>query len=126
MLLNGYLFLNIGVSVMAKENELERLEEFVATLLSKFNDMQGKNREMGERLQRRDATIENLEDELASMKDERGDISTRVSSLIGKIEEWESASGDSEEEDAAADPSEDKGADSGVQGNLFSAEAQNA
>jgi len=110
---------------MAKENEMERLEEFVSTLLSKFNDLQDENRELNERLQRREATIETLEEDLASMKDERGDISTRVSSLIGKIEEWESTSGSSKEDDVE-DASEEKSSDSGVQGNLFSAEAQNA
>ena len=107
---------------MSKENELERLEGFVATLLEKFNALQGVNKELNERILRRDASIETLQDELATMKDERGDISSRVSSLIGKIEEWESTSGvDEESEDAESD---EEAADSGVQGDLFSNESQ--
>ncbi len=107
---------------MSKENELERLEGFVATLLEKFNVLQRVNKELNERIQRRDTSIETLQDELASMKDERGDISSRVSSLIGKIEEWESTSGVGEEsEDAESD---EEASDSGVQGNLFSNESQ--
>lgn len=107
---------------MSKENELERLEGFVATLLEKFNALQAENGKLTERLQRRDVSIETLEEELAAMKDERGDVSTRVNSLIDKIEEWESTSGVSA--DADDSDSDDKSSDSGVQGNLFSEEAQ--
>jgi TolA-binding protein len=110
---------------MAEENELERLEEFVSTLLQKFNDLQDQNKEMTERLQRREMTIETLQEDLASMKDERGDISTRVSNLIGKIEEWESTSDEATGESESVD-SDETSADSGVQGNLFSADAQSA
>ncbi len=107
---------------MSRENELERLEGFVATLLEKFNALQGNNTELTERIQRRDATIETLEEELASMKDERGDVSSRVSSLIGQIEEWESTSGVSVETDEFN--SDEESSDSGVQGNLFSEDGQ--
>ena len=106
---------------MTEENELGRLERFVSTLLEKFNVLQAENTDLTERLERREATIETLQDDLASMKNERGDISSRVSSLIGKIEEWESESGVPAESDREAD----KSPDSVVQGNLFSVEAQN-
>lgn len=107
---------------MSRENELERLEGFVATLLGKYNALQGVNTELTERIQRRDTTIETLEEELASMKDERGDVSSRVSSLIEKIEEWESTSGVSAETDEF--DSDDDASDPGVQGNLFSEDGQ--
>ena len=105
---------------MTEENELVRLERFVSTLLEKFNALQAENKGLTERLLRREATIETLQDDLASMKNERSDISSRVSSLIGKIEEWESAGGVSTED---GDP-DDKSSDSGVQGNLFSGDSQ--
>ena len=120
---------------MNEENELARLEGFVSTLLEKFNGLQNNNKELTERLQSRDASIASLEDEIASMKDERGEISNRVSGLIGKIEEWESATAVetpvSEEDvdtecasDSDPEPEgEDVKKDSGVQGNLFSVEA---
>lgn len=105
---------------MTEENELVRLERFVSTLLEKFNALQTENKDLAERLLKREATIETLQDDLSSMKNERGDISSRVSSLIGKIEEWESASGVSAEDGESVD----KSSDSGVQGNLFSVDAQ--
>jgi predicted nuclease with TOPRIM domain len=108
---------------MAEENELQRLEEFVSTLLKKFNDLQDQNKELMERMQRREATIETLQEDLASMKDERGDISTRVSNLIGKIEEWESSTDDESDEESVSDAADETSNDSGVQGNLFAADA---
>lgn len=103
---------------MAQDNELQRLEGFVTSLLEKFNALQDHKNELVERLKRRDATIEELQEDLAAMRDERGDISNRVGSLIDKIEEWEAASqGDTQESDLPE--SADKGADSGVQGVFF-------
>jgi chromosome segregation ATPase len=110
---------------MTEKNELGRLEEFVSALLQKFNDLKGQHKELSERLERREMTIETLQDDLASMKDERGDISSRVSNLIGQIEEWEAVSDDSDGESDSED-SDEASADSGVQGNLFSADEQSA
>ena len=108
---------------MVQENELKRLEGFVSSLLEKFNSLQEENSELTERLQRREATIETLQEDLAGMKDERGEISNRVGSLIGKIEEWETSSGIStKESDVSA--ADENASDSGVQGNLFSADSQ--
>ncbi len=117
---------------MIEENELAKLEGFVSTLLEKYNDLQSNNKNLNERLGRRDVSIANLEDEIASMKDERGEISSRVSGLIGKIEEWESTTTDlessvdeeisSEEEEADQDDAKST-KESGVQGTLFSVES---
>jgi predicted nuclease with TOPRIM domain len=74
---------------MAEEKELERLEGFVATLLEKFNILRADHRELTERLQRRDASIENLQNELAALKNDQSEVSSRVNSLIDQIEEWE-------------------------------------
>ena len=108
---------------MTEEKELARLEGFVANLLEKFNALQAVNADLTERLEKREETIETLQDELASMKDDRGEISNRVSNLIGKIEDWEATSdvsvGDSDDAD-----SDDKSSDSGVQGNLFADDAE--
>lgn len=125
---------------MAEEKELARLEGFVSTLLEKFNALRADHKGLTERLQRRDASIENLEDELASMKDDRSEVSTRVSSLIGQIEEWESSTDIDDESTMTDEPTEldeDDGADeadytvgaeeekkdSAVQGNLFNPES---
>lgn len=125
---------------MSETHELEKLESFVSTLLDRFNTLQQQNQEMTERLERRDTTIETLENELAEMKDERGEISTRVSGILGKIEEWEAASASATAEEPVAEAAEDEAAiddeaaaaegevaeekkESGVQGNLFTVEA---
>ncbi len=108
---------------MSQENELKRLEGFVSSLLERFNGLQQENSELADRLQRREATIETLQGDLAEMKNERGEISSRVGTLIGKIEEWEAASGISTggNENTISD---EKASDSGVQGNLFFTNAQ--
>lgn len=120
---------------MTEENELAKLEGFVSTLLEKFNALRSENEQLTERLQRRDASLLSLEDELASMKDDRGEISSRVSGLIGKIEEWESATAAAEmpaeeevdtyyeSETNTESEAEEVKKDSGVQGNLFRVEA---
>lgn len=121
---------------MTEENELAKLEGFVSTLLEKFNALRSDNEHLAERLQRRDSSILSLENELASMKDDRGEISSRVSGLIGKIEEWESATAAAEmpaeeekvdtyyeSETNTESEAEEVKKDSGVQGNLFRVEA---
>ncbi len=108
---------------MAEDKELARLEGVVVSLLEKFNTLQDENSELKDRLQKREATIETLENELGGMKDERGEISTRVGSLLDKIEEWESTSGVAEATEETPDDSEET--DSGAQqGNLFSVDAK--
>jgi predicted nucleic acid-binding Zn-ribbon protein len=107
---------------MTEEKELARLEGFVATLLDKFNALQAENTDLTERLEKREETIETLQDDLAAMKDDRGEISSRVSNLIGKIEDWEATS-DVTVDDSDGGDSEDKSSDSGVQGNLFADDA---
>ncbi len=64
----------------------------------------------------REETIASLQDELASLKDERGEISSRVSGLLGRIEEWEAGVKDSGEADEGGGRNPDGGV---VQGSLF-------
>jgi chromosome segregation ATPase len=108
---------------MTEENELVRLEGFVASLLEKFNALQAENADLTECLGRREETIVNLQDDLASMKDARGEVSSRVSSLIGQIEDWEVSSnvsvGESDGENSDENDSEGESSESGVQGDLF-------
>lgn len=108
---------------MAEENELARLEGFVSTLLDKFNALRADHKELTERLQRRDTSIVNLQDELASLKDDRSEFSVRVSGLIGQIEEWEFSNA---LEDEAAESDDDVVAEEDTdQDNYSSAESTN-
>ena len=115
---------------MTEQNELARLEGFVSTLLERFNNLQAENKELNERIERRDASIEELRDELSTQKNQRSEISTRVSSLIDQIEEWESTGGVAEDSsereveleselESDKDTEGNERNDSGVQGNLF-------
>ncbi|KAF0189181.1 MAG: hypothetical protein FD168_1028 [Desulfobulbaceae bacterium] len=101
---------------MKQDSELGRLENFVAKLLDRFNALQADKAKVDELLLERDESIAMLQDELASLKDERGEISSRVSGLLGRIEEWEAS--DKESGDSAGG---ERGSSEGgvVQGSLF-------
>ncbi len=107
---------------MTEENELARLEGFVSGLLERFNALKNDNIVLTDRLGRRDETIENLQSELAAMTNERGEISSRVNNLIGKIEDWEVNSEvsvkDGYEEQSDGD-SHENSSDSGFQENHY-------
>ncbi|MBU0663568.1 MAG: cell division protein ZapB [Proteobacteria bacterium] len=99
---------------MMQDSELGRLENFVSKLLDRFNALQAEKKRVDELLLQREETIATLQDELASLKDERGEISNRVSGLLDRIEEWEA--GDMESGDAGKTS---RNAEGGVQGSLF-------
>lgn len=99
---------------MNSENELKRLESFVAKLLKSFQDLKEENGRLNQDLQDRNETIVNLKAQLADNNNERVEISSRVSSIIDQIEEWEINLGEEvfDEEPPAGETSR--------QGNLFS------
>lgn len=100
---------------MMQDSELGRLEGFVSKLLDKFNALQLDKKRVDELLLQREETIVALQDELASLKDERGEVSNRVSGLLERIEEWEA--GTIENDDDAAMIS--RNAEGRAQGSLF-------
>lgn len=99
---------------MGQDSELGRLEVFVAKLLERFNALQADKIKVDEILLQREETISALRDELASLKDERGDFGNRVSGLLERIEEWES---NTQADGEASVPA--RNAEGGVQGSLF-------
>lgn len=74
---------------MNSENELKRLESFVAKLLKSFQELKDENGRLQKDLQAREETIADLREQLAETDSERSEISSRVSNLIEQIEEWE-------------------------------------
>lgn len=100
---------------MIQESELGRLEDFVAKLLNRFNALQTDKKRVDNLLLQREETIATLQDELASLKDERGEIGSRVSGLLDRIEEWEAGVKEGDDENGLAD----RNAEGGVQGSLF-------
>jgi chromosome segregation ATPase len=99
---------------MIQDSELGRLEDFVAKLLERFNALQADKKKVDDLLMQREAALATLQEELADLKDERGEIGSRVSGLLERIEEWEA--GVSEGGGTGAT---NRNADGAVQGSLF-------
>ena len=81
---------------MAQGNELERLEGFVAKLLTEYNGLREEKERLLDELHQREEKITMLEGELASARTERSDVGNRVKGLIQQIEVWESSLGENE------------------------------
>ena len=76
---------------MAQGNELERLEGFVAKVLTEYNGLREEKKRLVEELQEKNDRIATLESELSSARTEQSDVGTRVQGLIERIEAWESS-----------------------------------
>ena len=98
---------------MEKNEELVRLEQFVDSLLNKYNDLKEKFHALEATLAERDFECAGLKDDIAELRDERSDVGTRVSGLLGRIEQWES---EQDVTSATAENDDDK------QGSLFDSE----
>ncbi len=108
--------------------DLDRLEEFVGKLLEQYNQLKDAHASLKNQLAEREETIsqlngeiEGLNNEVAGLTDklETSDIKQletgdRVSSIISKIEEWETGLAGMADESAVDDASR--------QGNLFGGE----
>ena len=100
---------------MIQDSELGRLEGFVSKLLDRFNTLQADKKRVDDLLQQREETLSALQDELASLKNERGEVSSRVSGLLERIEEWEATA----IEGGGSDGMTSRNNEGGVQGSLF-------
>jgi DNA repair exonuclease SbcCD ATPase subunit len=99
---------------MMQDSELGRLEDFVTKLLERFNALQADKKKVDDLLLQREGAIANLQEELAALKDERGEIGNRVSGLLERIEEWEADASESRDTGAT-----NRNSDGAVQGSLF-------
>ncbi len=100
---------------MNKNEELVRLEEFVDSLLNKYNDLKTKYHSLEATLASRDETITELKADIAELDSERSEVGSRVSGLLGRIEQWESEQGGEEPVNDAE----------GMQGSLFEEAPEN-
>ncbi|RUM37097.1 MAG: hypothetical protein DSY50_01010 [Desulfobulbus sp.] len=98
---------------MNKNEELVRLEEFVDSLLNKYNDLKEQCHALEATLASREEEIVSLKSDIDGLKDERSEVGSRVSGLLGRIQQWESEQGGDEPVNDAE----------GMQGSLFEAEA---
>jgi len=99
---------------MMQDSELGRLEDFVTKLLERFNALQADKKKVDDLLLQREGAIADLQEELATLKDERGEIGNRVSGLLERIEEWEADVNESGTAGAT-----NRNSDGAVQGSLF-------
>jgi len=74
---------------MGQESELQRLERFVAKLLTNFSELRAEKAILAQQLDERSQQIEELHNRLAAEEAERGEIGQRVGKLVEQIEEWE-------------------------------------
>jgi len=74
---------------MENNAELVRLEQFVDTLLNKYNELKEMFHSLEATLRERDDECAALKNDIADLKNERSEIGTRVSGLLGRIEQWE-------------------------------------
>lgn len=74
---------------MAKDNELLRLERHIEQLLQRFAAVRDENRRLERELSTAVADNEQLRRELGTMTEERQEMTTRVDSLIDRIENWQ-------------------------------------
>ena len=102
---------------MENNAELVRLEGFVDKLLAKYNQLKMDFHALEDTLAERDAECAELKDTITDLKSERTEVGSRVSNLLGRIEQWEN--------EHAVDEVEGTSQHGGVQGSLFSGEAEN-
>ena len=86
---------------MENNAELVRLEQFIDTLLNKYNNLKSRFHDLEGTLSEREGTLserENecvaLKQEIANLRDERTEVGGRVVGLIDRIEQWEADQGD--------------------------------
>lgn len=114
---------------MGKDSELIRLEEYVERLLIGFTGLKVENQRLEQELEEQKTENSQLKQALESVDSERTDVCGRVTSLIERLERWESeleseppdnkaydSEPDDEEEETLSE--EDNGGT--VQGSLFS------
>ena len=94
---------------MKNNAELVRLEQFIDSLLNKYNDLKDRFHALEGTLRERDDECAALKEDIAGLTSERTEVGSRVSGLLGRIEQWEAEQG----ETAQADNEE------GQQGSLF-------
>ncbi len=99
---------------MQKEAELAQLEQFVDKLLTRYNELKQNHHDLKATLLKTQEERNDLSQKLATLRDERSEVKSRVSGLIGRIEEWEN-----EQDEVDQTPSTEN--ESG-QGKLFAME----
>ena len=84
---------------MENNAELVRLEQFVDSLINKYNALKDNFHALEATLAERDAECAALKEEIAGLQNERSEVGSRVSGLLDRIQQWESEHGDESGDD---------------------------
>lgn len=110
---------------MAQMNDLERLEAVVAKMLSSMNVLKQEKAALQGQVEEKDLIIQELEEKISAISFDQESISSRVTSLISSIEEWEESLEGSNEDNTAGPEAEEEMQDISVDGDVAGkAEAQ--
>ena len=80
--------------MMESKVDLERLENIVEKLLTRYNDLKAEQNRLERTLMEKDAEIIKLHGMLRGMEEEKSGIHNRVTGLIAAIEDWEKENDD--------------------------------
>ena len=89
---------------MDESGSLGKLEAVVDKLISEYQSLQQERDRLLADLRQRDEQIMALQEENAQLSSERKDMHGRVSSMLGKLVEWEESQSSSHSTPQAADP----------------------
>lgn len=123
---------------MEHESEIKRLEDIVERLLEGYTGLKAEIKKKEQQVQAQQHENDQLRQQIEAMESERGDLGGRVSTLIDRIEIWESElevteydsadtddlTGELESVPEKSEEQTDKQGDEsagGVQGSLFTA-----
>ncbi len=81
---------------MKQDNELQRLEEFVENLLTRFTELRTEKAVLLQEIRDRDEIIDELRESVNSKDSEQSEVSLRVEKIVEQIEEWEQGLSDDE------------------------------
>jgi chromosome segregation ATPase len=75
---------------MKHNEELVRLEQLVDTLINKYKEQKNTFQTLEKKLRDREEECTLLKLDIVELQKQRAEVSTRVASLLGRIEQWES------------------------------------
>lgn len=81
---------------MEQNEDLARLEQFVDKLIGSHDQLKNENSEINAQLQAKQQEIDELQEKIKNLQEDRSIMHNRVIGLIDRIDEWEKAFGDEE------------------------------
>jgi len=81
---------------MEQNEDLARLEQFVDKLIGSHDQLKNENSEINAQLQVKQQEIDELQEKIKNLQEDRSVMHNRVIGLIDRIDEWEKAFGDEE------------------------------